>query len=77
MHSDFTAAYCSPERARAEVLHQPLEVTRALDVWALGLIIYEIFAGEPLMKRCYLPPSGYPPPPRRRCLSVRRTGVSM
>ena len=55
---EYTRAYCSPECAEAEVSHRPLVVTRAMDVWALGLIVYEIFAGEPLLRGCYQPAEG-------------------
>ena len=42
-------------------------VTRAIDTWALGLMLYEIFVEEPLMLGCYRPstccgaPSGEAP----------------
>ena len=46
-------AYCSPEVAQARLdgsVKQPIK--EAIDVWSLGLILYEIFAQEPLMRGC-------------------------
>ena len=52
---EYTRAYCAPEVAEAEASGRPLVVTRAIDVWALGLIVYEIFAAEPLLRGCFSP----------------------
>jgi hypothetical protein len=45
----FNATYASPEVARAIVTKEPIVITRAADVWACGLILHELFTGEPLL----------------------------
>ena len=47
-------AYCSPEVAQARLDGSFDQLIKeAIDVWALGLILYEIFAQEPLMRGCF------------------------
>ena len=41
-----TVRYAAPEVAAAVLESTPLRVTGAIDVWALGVILYELFAGR-------------------------------
>ena len=44
-----TARYAAPEVAQARLSGKPLHVTSAVDVWALALVLFELFAGAPLL----------------------------
>ena len=50
---DATAAYCSPEVARAHLEGVAMVVSEKMDVWSLGLILYEVFTHKPLMDECF------------------------
>lgn len=52
---EYTHAYCAPEVALAVETRGTVAVTRGVDTWALGLMLYEIFAEEPLMRGCFVP----------------------
>ena len=39
----YTERYASPEVAAAVVGNAPLRVTAAVDVWSLGVILYELY----------------------------------
>ena len=63
----YVPAYCSPEVAKVVAGidgHPTVEITRAIDVWALGLIAYEVYAGEPLLRGCYTPTAAVTSPQR-------------
>ena len=49
-HSDpaYTPEYVSPEVAYARQNNKPVRMTRAVDVWACGLVLFELFTGERL-----------------------------
>lgn len=51
----YSPAYCAPEVAAAVEGRGAVTVTRAIDTWSLGLILYEVFAEEPLLRGCYSP----------------------
>lgn len=44
-----TVRYAAPEVASAYLKDEEVEVTTAVDVWALGLILYELFTRTPLL----------------------------
>ena len=44
-----TVRYASPEVAAAASRNERLRVTTAVDVWACGLVLYELFTGEALL----------------------------
>ena len=47
----FTLAYAAPEVLRARLDGRgTIEVHEALDVWALGVMAFELFTGEPAFK---------------------------
>ena len=46
----FTIPYVSPEVARAVVTGEPLALTCAADVWSCGLVLFELFTGEQLLR---------------------------
>ena len=44
-----TVRYAAPEVAASRLEATPMRVTAAVDVWAMALILYELFAGRPLV----------------------------
>ena len=45
----YTVPYVSPEVARSIITNTPLTLTSAADVWACGLVLYELFTHESLL----------------------------
>eukprot|EP00966_Prymnesium_polylepis_P046900 1086835-Prymnesium_polylepis.1 len=50
---DAAAAYCSPEVASAYLEGTKVVVSEKMDVWSLGLILYELFTHKPLLDGCF------------------------
>lgn len=45
----YTLRYAAPEQASAILAQTPLRVSAAIDCWALGVILYQLFTGRPLL----------------------------
>eukprot|EP00965_Chrysotila_dentata_P091993 3036716-Pleurochrysis_carterae.AAC.2 len=48
----YTSDYVSPEVAAGLRDGHPIAITPAADTWSLGLVLYELFAREPLISAC-------------------------
>ena len=50
--NSYTLEYCSPEVAEAVEAGKPAAANPASDMWALGLIAYQLASGEECVQAC-------------------------